>query len=105
MAQSGSRFMPSRPVITVALIGTGSVLTLTGLTMLVAGLSKSAAVYKAWKLAGISSDGVSTLHQIAAVGFMGAAGTHIVNNRRVISRHLQSFTPEAMPATAQAKPA
>ena len=47
MAQSGSRFMPSRPVITVALIGTGSVLTLTGLTMLVAGLSKSAAVYKA----------------------------------------------------------
>lgn len=98
MSRSTSRSVPGLPVVTVALLGTGTMLAATGLTMLFAGFSKSATLYKAWHLIGVSVDGVGTLHQVSALGFLGAAGVHITRNRRIISRHFQ--TCQAAPPAA-----
>lgn len=106
MNQSTARSAPGLPVVTVALLGTGALLASTGLTMLFAGFNKSAVLYKAWKLVGVGVNGVGTLHQVAAIGFIGAAGVHITRNRSIIGRHFKSFGEQATaPATSPAQEA
>ncbi|WMP19435.1 DUF4405 domain-containing protein [Thiothrix lacustris] len=93
MTPTTTRATPGLPVVTIALIGTGAMLASTGLTMFFAGFSKSAALYKAWHVLGVSVNGVGTLHQVSALGFLGAAGVHITRNRRIISRHFKACEP------------
>lgn len=100
MPPSTTHATPGLPVVTIALIGTGAVLASTGLTMFFAGFSKSAALYKAWHLLGVGVNGVGTLHQVSALGFLGAAGVHITRNRRIIRRHFQACDPAPPAADA-----
>ncbi|MGF1529029.1 MAG: DUF4405 domain-containing protein [Candidatus Competibacterales bacterium] len=96
-----SRPAPGRPIVTAALLTSGSLLAATGLTMLAAGLGAPVAAYKAWMLFGVSQAGVANLHKVAAVAFLGSAGVHISNNRRIIGRHITSLghsPPPKLPA-------
>jgi len=81
----------SRRLVTIALIGSGAALAATGLTMLASawgatGVAAGAA--KAWKLIGVSDKAIGTIHQWSAVAFLAASGTHVVQRRRVVARHL-----------------
>jgi hypothetical protein len=77
-----------RPIITLALLTSGSVLALSGLSM----LSWPAAplFVKGWKLVGITGNGIGSVHQVAAVSFLASAGIHVFDRRRVLARHLKT---------------
>jgi hypothetical protein len=77
----------SRRLVTVALIASGSVLAVTGLTMLASHWG-AVGVWKAWRLIGVSDKAIGIAHQYGAVGFLGSAGFHISQKRRVVARHL-----------------
>jgi cytochrome b subunit of formate dehydrogenase len=85
-----------RPLITAALVTSGTVLAASGLAM----LSWPAAplVAKGWNLIGITSKGVGTVHQIAAVSFLGSAGIHVFDRRRAVARHLKATARGLLPA-------
>lgn len=87
---SPSHSSRSRSLVTGALIASGSVLAASGLTMLAGGLGVPIG-YKLWALIGVSNRAVGTVHQVAAVGFLGSAGVHIAQRRRVVARHLREI--------------
>lgn len=80
---------PTRSLVTGALVISGSVLAASGLTMLAGGLGIPIG-YKLWALVGVTN-GVGTVHKVAAVGFLGAAGVHVGQRRRVVARHLREI--------------
>ena len=102
MAQKQVR---GKPWVTIALIGTGAILASTGVTMLAVDLAKTKILYGAWKMIGISHNGVAVLHQYSAIGFLAAAGVHLTRNRKIIGRHLQQVVPtksaDPQPVAAQ----
>jgi len=87
-----------RPLITAALVTSGSVLAASGLAM----MSWPAAplVAKGWHLIGITGKGVGTVHQVAAATFLGSAGIHIFDRRRAVARHLKAAAGTLLPAKA-----
>jgi hypothetical protein len=93
-----SKTADRRPYVTVALVTSGALLAGSGLAM----LSWPAAplIAKGWSLLGVSGKGIGTVHQVAAVGFLGSAGMHIVDKRRVLARHLRSAAAPVVPAPA-----
>jgi hypothetical protein len=97
-----SRAPDRRPLVTAALVTSGSVLALTGLSM----LSWPAAPMfaKACSLLGLSGKGVGTAHQVAAVGFLGSAGVHVFDKRRVVARHLKATAARGAAPVPAAEP-
>lgn len=77
-----------RPIITLALVTSGTLLALSGLSM----LSWPAAplLTKGWSLLGLSSKGIGTVHQVSAVAFLSSAGTHIFDRRHAVARHIKT---------------
>jgi hypothetical protein len=93
-----SKTADRRQFVTAALVTSGAVLAGSGLAM----LSWPAAplLAKGWSLLGVSSKGIGTVHQVAAVGFLASAGVHIFDKRRVVARHLKSTASRVVPAPA-----
>lgn len=78
----------TRPLVTVALVTSGTVLAVTGVSMLLSGWG-AVGVMKAWKLIGVSEQAIATTHRWAALGFLGASGIHVGQRRKVLARHLR----------------
>jgi O-antigen ligase len=93
-----TKITDKRPYITTALVASGSVLACSGLAM----LSWPAAplFVKGWKLIGVASSGIGSVHQVAAVTFLTSAGVHIFDRRRAVARHLKTTAATVLPAKA-----
>ena len=73
---------------TVALLASGSLMGITGLTFL-AKYWGFTAVSKAWGAIGVSDKALEIAHQVGAVSFLGSAGVHISARRKAVKKHVK----------------
>ncbi|EDN71677.1 MAG: hypothetical protein VSS75_005410 [Candidatus Parabeggiatoa sp.] len=81
-------------VTTIALLASGSVLGVTGVTFLAShwGLP---VVWKAWQAIGVSQKAITVAHQVGAVGFLSAAAVHLSSKTPVIKKHIKTVVESA----------